>query len=61
VFRYKLHFEDGTEAGDAAYMDFVNVGEFVWLGPGVKLLVVDAVPVEEEDSPYTALLKVEAA
>jgi len=41
MFRYKLHYADGSlhyadgsEAGDAAYADWVNVGETIMLGPG---------------------------
>jgi hypothetical protein len=34
MFRHKLHYADGSEAGDAAYADWVKVGETVMLGPG---------------------------
>lgn len=61
MFRYKLYYPDGSEAGDTAYMDNVNPGEVVLIGRGLRLRVLDVVPVDEEDSPYTALLKVEAA
>jgi hypothetical protein len=58
VFRYKMHFEDGSEAGDAAYADFVNPGEEVLIGAGKRLRVLELVLIgEEEDSPYTGLLK----
>jgi len=59
MFRYKMHYADGSEAGDAAYADWVNVGETVMLGPGKTVRVLDVVPVEEDDSPYVALLKVD--
>jgi hypothetical protein len=61
MFRYKLHYADGSEAGDAAYADWVNVGETVMLGPGKTVRVLDVVPVDEEGSPYVGLLQVEAA
>jgi hypothetical protein len=60
MFRYKIHYEDGSEAGDAAYADWVNVGETVMLGPGNTVRVLALVQVEEEDSPYVGLLQVEA-
>jgi hypothetical protein len=61
VFRYKLYFEDGSEAGEAAYAVYVNPGEFVLIGAGQRLRVLDVVPVDEERSPFIGLLKVEAA
>lgn len=61
MFRYKLHYEDGSEAGDAAYADWVNVGETVMLGPGNIVRVLAVVPVDEEGSQYVGLLQVEPA
>ena len=42
MFRYKLHYEDGSEAGDAAYADNVNPGDALMVGPGrfVRVLQV---------------------
>jgi hypothetical protein len=60
MFRYKLYFEDGSEARDAAYADNVNVGEVVLIGAGRTLRVLERVPVDEaEGSPFVAPLKVE--
>ena len=61
MFRYKLHDQDGSEAGDAAYADNVNPGDELMLGPGKFVRVLEYVPVDVEGSPYTALLEVEAA
>ena len=61
MFRYKLHYADGSEAGDAAYADNVNPGSEIMLGPGRFVRVPAIVPVEEEGSPYAGLLQVEAA
>ena len=36
MYRYKLHYEDGSEAGDAAYADNVNPGDELMLGPGIS-------------------------
>jgi hypothetical protein len=57
----KLHYQDGSEAGDAAYADNVNPGDELMLGLGRFVRVLEVVPVEDvDDSPYTALLQVEA-
>jgi hypothetical protein len=61
VFRYKLYLEDGSDAGEAAYADNVNPGEVVLIGASERLRVLELVPIDAESSPYTALLKVEAA
>jgi hypothetical protein len=54
-----MHYADGSEAGDAAYADCVNAGDELMLGPGRFMRVLDVVSVEEEDSPFAGLLKVE--
>lgn len=60
MFRFKMHFEDGSEAGDAAYADAVNRGDELMLGPGRFVRVLEIVPIEDvEGSPYAGLLKVE--
>jgi hypothetical protein len=62
VFRYRLHYEDGSEAGDAAYVDNINPGDELMLGPGKFVRVLGVVPIEDvEGSPYVGLLKVEPA
>ena len=59
VYRYRLHYEDGSDAGEAHYAVGINPGETIWTGDGRKLHVLDVVPVEEEDeSPYVGLLMV---
>lgn len=60
MFRYKLHYADGSEAGDAAYADNVNPGDELMLGPGNFIRVLSLVPVDEEGSPYVGLLQVES-
>ena len=60
MFRYKLHYEDGSEAGDAAYADNVNPGDELMLGPGKFVRVLALVPVNEAESPYAGLLRVKA-
>jgi hypothetical protein len=60
VFRYKIHYADGSEASVAAYAGWVNVGETVMLGPGKTVRVLAVVPVEEDDRPYVGMLQVES-
>ena len=59
MFRYKLYWADGSEAGEAAYATNIRPGETVLVGNGRELRVLDVVPVDEEGSPYVGLLKVE--
>jgi hypothetical protein len=59
MYHYRLFEVDGTEAGEAHYAVLIAPGETIWTGDGRKLRVVDLVPVEEEDSPFTGFLKVE--
>jgi hypothetical protein len=61
MYRYRLFEVDGTEAGEAHYAVLIEPGELIHTGDGRKLRVVDVVPVDEEDSPFVGLLRVEAA
>jgi len=64
MFRYKLHWADGKDAGEAAYAYHVNPGDEILTleaGKPLRLRVLDLVEVPEENSPYHALLRVEAA
>jgi hypothetical protein len=61
LYRYRLHYEDGSDAGEAHYAVMIQPDEIIWTGGGRKLRVLDVVPVEEEDSPFVGLLRVEAA
>jgi hypothetical protein len=61
LYKYRLYEADGSEAGEAYYAVMIRPGEIVWTGDGHKLRVLDVVPVEEEDSAYVGVLKVEAA
>ena len=62
MYTYRLHLEDGSDAGEATYAVLVKPGEEILVGNGRRFRVVDVVPFEEEDeSRFVALLKVEAA
>jgi hypothetical protein len=62
MFRYRLHLEDGSDAGEATYPLMIKPGDEIHLGAGQRFRVLDVVPFEEEDeSPFVGLLQVEAA
>jgi hypothetical protein len=60
-YRYRLHEADGSDAGEAHYAFLVKPGETIITGAGRKLRVLAVVPVEEEDSPFVGMLRVEPA
>ena len=51
MFRYKLHYQDGSEAGGAAYADSVNPGDELMLGPGKFVRVLDVVTGRRGEQP----------
>lgn len=60
MFKYRLFWADGSEAGEAAYAVNIRPGDEIHVGTGRRLTVVDVVPAnEEEDSPYVGFLMVE--
>lgn len=61
MFKYRLFWADGGDAGEAEYAVNNKPGEIVWANGTQQLRVLDVVPVEEDDSPYVGLLKVEGA
>jgi len=62
MYCYRLHLEDGSDAGEATYAVMVKVGEEILVGNGRRFRVLDVVPFEEEDeSPFVGMLKVEVA
>ena len=62
MYTYRLHLEDGSDAGDVRYGVLVRAGEEILVGNGRWFRVLDVVPFEEEDeSPFVGLLQVEAA
>ena len=62
MYCYRLHLEDGGDAGEATYAQMIKPGEEIHLAAGQRFRVIDIVPFEEEDeSPFVGLLQVEAA
>jgi len=47
VFRYRLSYPDGSDAGTFAYADSVNGGDEIMVGPGKDVRVLDLVEVDE--------------
>jgi len=62
MFKYRIHWADGTEAGEAEYAVNIHPGELVWIrDPYRQVRVLDLIETEPEDeSPYDGLLRVEA-
>jgi hypothetical protein len=60
VFRYRLHLEDGSDAGEATYAQMIHIGDEIHLGAGQRFRVVDVVEFDDE-SAFVGVLQVEAA
>ncbi len=53
---------DGSDAGEAVYVQMIRPGDEIHLGAGQRFGVLNVVPFEEEDeSLFVGLLQVEAA
>jgi hypothetical protein len=62
MFTYRLHLEDGSDIGEAAYAQMIYPGEEIIAGSNEQFRVVDGVPFDEADeSPFVGLQQVEAA
>ena len=62
MFRYRLHSPDADDLGEATYAVMIKPGEEIHGSGGQRLRVLDVVPfVEEDESPFVGLLRVEAA
>jgi hypothetical protein len=48
MYTYRLHLEDGTDAGTATYAVLVRPGEEILVGNGRRFRVLDVVPFDEE-------------
>jgi hypothetical protein len=59
MFRYRVHLEDGSDAGEATYAQMIPPATRSTSAPARS---IRPVPFEEEDeSPFVGLLQVEAA
>jgi hypothetical protein len=62
MFRYRLHHQDGSEVGEAAYGHYVQPRERIFVSDGTRIhapRVLKLVPVTEHWSEYAGLLMVE--
>jgi hypothetical protein len=59
MFRYRLHWADGSDAGEAEYALNIRPGDIVWLRGGEQARVLDLVPLQPSDSPFVGLLRLE--
>ena len=56
---YRIYLEDGTDAGEARYSDWLKPGDEIHINGASKALVVDVVPaMEHDDDRYGALLMI---
>jgi hypothetical protein len=44
MFRYRVHLEDGSDAGEATYAQMIHTGDEIHLGAGQRFRVLDVVP-----------------
>ena len=62
MFKYRVHLQDGSDAGEATYAQMIHVGDEIHVGAGQRFRVLDIVTFDEEDeSPFVGMLKVEVA
>jgi hypothetical protein len=48
MFRYKLHWANGSEAGDASYAINIKPGDLIWIpSPNRQLRVLELVEIVE--------------
>jgi hypothetical protein len=61
MYHYRLHYEDGSDAGQATYAVPINPGELIHIGVGKTFRVIDLVDTWDDSEKYVGLLRVEAA
>lgn len=58
-FKYRLHWADGSDAGEAEYVERIRPGELVWMAGDQQLRVLSVIDTDEGE--YAGLLRVKAA
>ena len=61
MYRYRLFYEDGSDAGEATYAVLIRPGEEILTGDGRRLWVKTLVPNEDKSTPVVGLLMVQSA
>jgi hypothetical protein len=56
---YKLHWEDGSDAGQARYNDWLRPGDEIHFNGTARLRVLEVIDVEEPNAKIDGLLMVE--
>jgi hypothetical protein len=59
--KYRIYDEDGSDAGEAVYGDWLKAGDEIWTPDHIKVRVIDVLPFEEEDGPFDEALRVKVA
>jgi hypothetical protein len=58
MYCYRLHLEDGSDAGEATYAMMIKPGEEIIAGSNERFRVVAVVPFDEEDdSPFVGFCR----
>jgi hypothetical protein len=47
-FKYRLHWADGEDAGEAEYVERTKPGELIWLNGGQQVRVESVIETEDE-------------
>ena len=61
LFKYRLLWPNGRDAGRAAYAAGIGPGDIILNYRGQWLHVLAYTPIDDEDSPYDGVLKVDPA
>src|SRR5262249_13686532 len=61
VFKYRLRWADGSDAGEHEDSEAIRPHEILWLGGGRRLHVLEVAPRDEERSAFDGVLTVERA
>jgi hypothetical protein len=60
VFKYRLRWVDGSDAGEHEDSEAIKPHEILWIGGGRRLRVLEVTP-DKHDSPFAGVLTVERA
>ena len=61
VFKYRLRWADGSDAGEHEDSEAIKPHEILWIGGGRRLRVLELTPIDEKDSRFAGVLTVERA
>jgi len=62
MFRYRCHWADGDDLGEATYAVMIHAGDKIHLSGGTRFRALEVVSFDEEDdSPFVGMLRIEPA